>query len=428
VERVGHSRPRRSLSLMQRGSTSGGPGGGGGSGSMGDAPAAPALYPPVAAQQQQQSLQQLQQQQQPKEPGALNEQFESCTMEEDASPSSEERRKELYGYEAPFPLYSSAWSPAKDAQRKFRLAVASFVEEYSNRISIVQLDEEAGALVLRYSFYHPYPPTKVQWIPDANGVHPDLIATSGDYLRLWRVGKDNSVTIEALLNPNRNAEYCAPLTSFDWNSFDVNLIGTSSIDTTCTIWSLETGQAVGSTKRIEGTLKTQLIAHDKEVFDMAFSHQRKDSFASVGADGSIRLFDLRHLEHSTIVYEDPARSPLVRIDWNKMDANYLATIAKDSKEIVIVDLRMPCTPVARLSNHKATVNAISWAPHSSCHICSGADDSQALIWDINEIPKPVEDPILAYQAKAEVNQVHWSSSFSDWISICYGSRIEILRV
>ncbi|GMR57152.1 hypothetical protein PMAYCL1PPCAC_27347 [Pristionchus mayeri] len=406
---------------MQRGSNTGGVVGGGG---------AAAEYPPavVATFPQQQPMQQLQQPQQASEAEGMTERFEGVNTEEDASPSSDERRKELYGYEAPFPLYSAAWSPAKDAQRKFRLAVASFVEEYSNRISIVQLDEEAGSLVLRYSFYHPYPPTKVQWMPDPNGVHPDLIATSGDYLRLWRVGKDNSVSIEALLNPNRNAEYCAPLTSFDWNTTDVNLIGTSSIDTTCTIWSLETGQAIGSTKRIEGTLKTQLIAHDKEVFDMAFSHQRKDSFASVGADGSIRLFDLRHLEHSTIVYEDVAHTPLLRIDWNKMDANYLATIAKDSKEIVIVDLRMPCTPVARLSNHKATVNAISWAPHSSCHICSGADDSQALIWDINEIPKPVEDPILAYQAKAEVNQVHWSSSFSDWISICYGNRIEILRV
>ncbi|GMR57155.1 hypothetical protein PMAYCL1PPCAC_27350, partial [Pristionchus mayeri] len=66
---------------------------------------------------------------------------------------------------------------------------------------------------------------------------------------------------------------------------------------------------------------------------MTFSHQRKDSFVTVGADGSIRLFELRHLENSTILYEDVAHSPLLRIVWNKMDANYLATIAKDSKEV-----------------------------------------------------------------------------------------------
>ena len=38
---------------------------------------------------------------------------------------------------------------------------------------------------------------------------------------------------------NRNSEFCAPLTSFDWNETDPNIVGTSSIDTTCTIWGLE---------------------------------------------------------------------------------------------------------------------------------------------------------------------------------------------
>ncbi len=40
-------------------------------------------------------------------------------------------------------------------------------------------------------------------------------------------------------------------------------------------------------------LKTQLIAHDKEVYDMGFT-SGTDVFASVGADGSVRMFDLRY--------------------------------------------------------------------------------------------------------------------------------------
>uniref|UniRef100_A0A914S394 Uncharacterized protein n=1 Tax=Parascaris equorum TaxID=6256 RepID=A0A914S394_PAREQ len=31
------------------------------------------------------------------------------------------------------------------------------------------------------------------------------------------------------------------------------------------------------------------------------------------------------------------------------------------------------------------------------------DDNQALIWDIHSMPRPVDDPILAYQAEGEVN-------------------------
>lgn len=37
---------------------------------------------------------------------------------------------------------------------------------------------------------------------------------------------------------NKSSEFCAPLTSFDWNEKYPNIIGTASIDTTCTIWDV----------------------------------------------------------------------------------------------------------------------------------------------------------------------------------------------
>lgn len=47
------------------------------------------------------------------------------------------------------------------------------------------------------------------------------------------------------------------------------------------------------------------------------------------------MFDLRHLEHSTIIYEDPVHTPLLRLAWNKQDPNYLATIAMDAVEVSV---------------------------------------------------------------------------------------------
>ena len=44
----------------------------------------------------------------------------------------------------------------------------------------------------------------------------DLLATSGDYLRVWRAGEPET-KLECLLNNNKNSDFCAPLTSFDWN-------------------------------------------------------------------------------------------------------------------------------------------------------------------------------------------------------------------
>lgn len=45
------------------------------------------------------------------------------------------------------------------------------------------LDEESSEFICRNTFDHPYPTTKLMWIPDTKGVYPDLLATSGDYLR-----------------------------------------------------------------------------------------------------------------------------------------------------------------------------------------------------------------------------------------------------
>jgi len=50
------------------------------------------------------------------------------------------------------------------------------------------------------------------------------------------------------------------------------------------------------------------------------------------------MFDLRHLEHSTIIYEDPQHQPLLRLAWNKQDPNYLATMAMDALEVGFCDV------------------------------------------------------------------------------------------
>ncbi|CEO95355.1 WD domain, G-beta repeat [Plasmodiophora brassicae] len=326
----------------------------------------------------------------------------------------ENKKKEIYTYDAPWVVYAMNWSVR--ASQKFRLAIGSFIEEYTNKIEVIQLNEEMGKFECTATFDHPYPSTKIIWAPDKVGTGDDLLATTGDYLRLWSVAEDGSVSQKCLLNNNKNSEFCAPLTSFDWNETDPTLVGTSSIDTTCTIWNVETQQA-----------RTQLIAHDKEVYDIAFAPSQ-DVFASVGADGSVRMFDLRSLEHSTIIYESPDLVPLLRLGWNKQDHNYLATILMDQSKVVILDIRAPSLPVAELKGHSSCVNSIAWAPHSSCHICTAGDDSQALIWDLSQMPKPIDDPILAYTAAAEVNTLQWSSSQPDWVGIAFDQKLQILRV
>ena len=43
------------------------------------------------------------------------------------------KRKEIYKYEAPWTVYAMNWSVRPD--KRFRLALGSFVEEYNNKAS-----------------------------------------------------------------------------------------------------------------------------------------------------------------------------------------------------------------------------------------------------------------------------------------------------
>lgn len=354
----------------------------------------------------------------------INEEVQQATTNSNAAGT--QPRKEIYTYQAPWTVFSMSWSRRPDPTSQFRLAIGSYQEQYANVVSIIKKRQNnhddpnaaTNSLYQAAEFDHPYPCTKLMWSPDLRHGAADLLATTGDYLRIWSLsGSDDenlSVRKEALLNNNKTSEFCAPLTSFDWNETDPSIIGTSSIDTTCTIWDVATQ-----------TARTQLIAHDREVFDLAFA-RGKDVFASVGADGSVRMFDLRSLEHSTIIYESPDLEPLLRLEWNKQDPNYMCTFMVDSRRTIILDVRVPSLPVAELGGHLGCVNATAWAPHSSCHICTAGDDSQALIWDLSAMPKrPVEDPILAYNADGEINNLQWSSSQTDWVSIAFNDKLQI---
>lgn len=196
------------------------------------------------------------------------------------------------------------------------------------------------------------------WNPDCT----DKFATTSDILRIWSTSEDNNVDLVCELANNRNLQYSGPITSFDWNPLDHNIIGTASIDFTCCIWDIN-----------RQTLLKQILTHNKEVNDIAFSHD-PNVFASVGSDGSVRRFDLRNLEQCAILYESLGCTPLMRVIWNKVDPNYIAIIMMDSSNIFILDIRQAGIPIIELTGHQRPVNSISWAPNNDCYICTAGDD------------------------------------------------------
>ncbi|KAK0820979.1 hypothetical protein LTR87_003683 [Friedmanniomyces endolithicus] len=345
-------------------------------------------------------------------------------------------------YLAPFPTYAydwCKWPVSNNSGSAGKMAIGSYLEDPHNFIQILDThavpQQETGGQMgsgwgLEYTKIAEatcaYPVTRILWEPPSSGQKSstDLLATSGDHLRLWSLPPSTSpqhaggnikrsslrdtqqapqkLQPLALLSNSKTPSHTAPLTSLDWNTLSPKLIITSSIDTTCTIWDIPTL-----------TAKTQLIAHDKEVFDVRFCAGSVDVFVSCGADGSVRMFDLRSLEHSTIIYEpaekggekvdetgasSPTKStslsqtltpspPLLRLAASPHDAHLLATFASDSNIIRILDVRQPGTALLELRGHQGSLNTIEWSPNRRGMLASGGDDSMVMVWDLlNQSP------------------------------------------
>ena len=69
-----------------------------------------------------------------------------------------------------------------------------------------------------------------------------MFATSAESLKLWEIQDNRQIFLKAALSNPKTQEFHAPLTSFDWSEMDPSLVGTCSVDTTCTIWNIEVGR------------------------------------------------------------------------------------------------------------------------------------------------------------------------------------------
>lgn len=349
-------------------------------------------------------------------------------------------------YETPWPAYAVAWAPRVEPE--FRLAVGSCRDNGTNHIQVVELNEERQRLECVASADVPLPATKLMWRPTedpSTNSSKDCLASTSNMLNLWKL-EDGQLRSAAKLFNTRSQSTQPPITSFDWSPAADHKIGVSSVDTTCTIWNVER-------QRVE----TQLIAHDKAVYDICFC-QKGNYFATVGADGSLRLFDQRNLEQSTIVYEAPAPCTLLRLAWNRINANLIATVGLDTFGATLVDIRRPGAAVKELAHDEAYASHLAWAPKSRHHLLCGSDNGYAYIWDVRDgggaqlVPQapaaakdqpighagPLSSPasatrrhqptVLAYNCDTEVYQVQWPSSQPDYIALGTSEKIDIVQV
>ncbi len=153
---------------------------------------------------------------------------------------------------------------------------------------------------------------------------------------------------------------------------------------------------------------------------MSFSPKSADTFVSVGADGSLRLFDIRSLDHSTIIYETPNANALLKVHWNPVDSNYLSSFSADSNSVIVMDIRMPSIPAAELADHESNILTCKWAPHSSSHIITG-DEDKLRLWDLQNSPtSPIwqlSSSEITGQSNSQIHQLVWPASAPEWLAV-----------
>lgn len=282
------------------------------------------------------------------------------------------------------------------------LNIEAIIAEANNDEQSEVIDFNLNEVYSKYNLE--FPISKIMFSPN----HTDLLVTIDTELSLYKLttdypnnnistnaDKDNNTNLinshEHIINSVSNEEqpklelnkikleesdeeYPAPLTSFDWNRYNKGLLVTSSIDTTCTVWDLNVG-----------TVVTRLIAHDKEVFDVAF-HNNDKVFCSCGADSSVRLFDLRDLDCSSILFEAPESAGLTRISISSNNDVYLLATPIDKPYFYLIDLRDTTSPLAIVQRHSSIVNCIQWSNEKKdLSFLSSSDDGSLYCWDLDNI-------------------------------------------
>lgn len=231
--------------------------------------------------------------------------------------------------------------------------------------------------------------------------HPHFLATCDIELNIYNLESESETNVQLKFkdtlkvnDDESDSEFPAPLTSFDWNKCNLSLLAASSYDTTCTIWDLNSNKIL-----------TRLIAHDKEVFDIGFL-DGEHIFVSAGGDGELRLFDLRDLENSQIMFDSKDGAALTRLCVNPKDQNYIAALSIDKPYFYLIDLRDVSSPVGIIQSHTSVVNTVQWSDLDKNRLCTGGDDKKIYMWDINKIN--TNKPILEYShPDSEINNIDW---------------------
>eukprot|EP00931_Biecheleriopsis_adriatica_P066953 TRINITY_DN41172_c0_g1_i1.p1 TRINITY_DN41172_c0_g1~~TRINITY_DN41172_c0_g1_i1.p1 ORF type:complete len:432 (+),score=78.50 TRINITY_DN41172_c0_g1_i1:63-1358(+) len=255
---------------------------------------------------------------------------------------------------------------------KMLIACSSFIPEASNFVDILSVSLEGKTGVQSSTrLPHYYPPTRVRWVGDDS---PELLATSGDCLRVWSASGELCRLLRHDSNPQGR---CTPITSVDASqasSASSRALASCDIYGVCAVWDAETGQM------------QQALDLGQPLADVAFGPERL--LAVAGDQGDVFLLDLRQPQDvSVFAPQQRVRGP-ARIAWGAQRADIFAVAWQgEDGALALYDgsMRHPqVTPKVIKSASGTHTSDLHWSPAYPELLACAQEDGQVQVWQFPE--------------------------------------------
>ncbi|CAF2089239.1 unnamed protein product [Rotaria magnacalcarata] len=192
-----------------------------------------------------------------------------------------------------------------------------------------------------------------------------IVCGSGDgSLLVWQLNKTNSSPVLSLREHQREV-WCV-----HWSeSRSSDALLSTSGDGTIKLWNFDSSPMLQAT----------LSGHESVVYEARWHPRRPGLIASVSADCSLRLFDIK--QSSNVISPRAHPAEILSLDWSKYDDHLLVTGACDNR-LRLWDIRMITNAVSVFDGHEAAVRRVKFDPHRRDRLASTGYDGQLKLWNL----------------------------------------------
>ncbi|CAN6668927.1 ribosome assembly protein Rrb1p [Trichomonascus vanleenenianus] len=233
-------------------------------------------------------------------------------------------------------------------------------------------------------------------------------------------------------------------------------IGWSPLVQTGALLSGDCDGRIFHTKRTQSgwsTEKTPFTAGDvsrrnKSIEDIQWSPSEEKIFASCGADGFIRIWDLRSKSRTPQISVKASNTDVNVISWSSKK-DYLLCSGHDDGRFGVWDLRnfgsknpSVDASVAVFDFHKKPITSIEFSPQDESLICVSSEDSTVTIWDMaveaddEEIKqqksqsaelKDIPPQLLFLHWQEDAKEVHWNKQIPGHLAATGSSGFSVFK-